>query len=378
MSSFINVPFLDLKAQHAALKDELIEVFSNAIDNAAFVGGAELQSFEEEFASFCQTKYAVGVASGTDALMLALKAIDVEAGETVVTVPNSFFATTEAITHVGAKIEFVDVDPDTKLMDPVKLEKHLAQRDSNSKLAAIIPVHLYGQVADMDAINQIAQKYNAKVIEDSAQAHGALYKGKPAGGFGSAACFSFYAGKNLGACGEAGAICTNDEEIAKKIKMLREHGQEKKHVYKYEGYNARMDAIQAGFLRIKLPYLPGWNKKRQDIAGQFDRAFNALDGIRPVTISTDNKSVHHLYVVFADNRDSLADYLGEHNIACGHHYPEPLHLMDVYSRLQHKRGDFPVAEKAAEQLLSLPIYPEMTQEQINHVIQTVSDWVKNQ
>jgi dTDP-4-amino-4,6-dideoxygalactose transaminase len=361
------IPFLDLRSLHAPLKDEMMAVVSEIIDNAAFVGGAALNHFEKSFAVFNGCQHAVGVGNGTDAVRLALQALGIGSGKTVVTVPNTFIATTEAISHCGAKFAFVDVEPDTCLMDPQALEAYFAENTAD----AVVPVHLYGQCADMDAIEEVAQRHGAVVVADAAQAHGATYKGRPAGGLGKAAAFSFYPGKNLGACGEAGAVTTNDGEIAKKIAMLREHGQAEKHHHELEGTNSRLDALQAAFLSIKLKHLNEWNDDRRRISDLYDQAFATSDRIRPITIRPDNVPSRHLYVVHLNDREKVMCALEAQQIGYGLHYPISLHLQKCYAGLGLREGSYPHAENSARELLSLPLFPGMTAEQAELVAEAV-------
>jgi dTDP-4-amino-4,6-dideoxygalactose transaminase len=373
------IPFLDLITQHLPLKDELIQVVSAAIDSASFVSGPQVSGFEADFARYLQTQYAVGVGSGTDALRLALIAMGIGKENRVITVPNTFIATTEAISQAGAQIDFVDVDGDTCLMDPDRLEDFLndcfAKRKKAERPVAIVPVHLYGQCADMDAIQHLAKRFDLKVLEDAAQAHGATYKSKFAGSLGDAAAFSFYPGKNLGALGEAGAVTTNDRSVAEKVRILRDHGQHKKYYHIMEGYNSRLDAIQAGFLRLKLPHLDEWNAQRRQIAAIYDQSFSGDDKVRPIKIAPNNISCYHLYVIRVKERDALQAKLKEAGIITGLHYPMPLHLQECYKTLGFRQGDFPSAEKAASEILSLPVYPSMRPEQAVRVAQEVKKFV---
>lgn len=373
------IPFLDLISQHSPLKDELMQVVSGAIDSAGFIGGPLVSGFEGDFARYVQTQYAIGVGSGTDALRLALLALGIRKGARVITVPNTFIATTEAISQAGASIDFVDVDEDTCLMDPGCLEDFLrdcfAKRPKSQRPVAVVPVHLYGQCADMDAIRGLANKYELKVLEDAAQAHGATYKGKSAGGLGDAAAFSFYPGKNLGALGEAGAVTTNYPEVADKVRILRDHGQRTKYFHSLEGYNSRLDAIQAGFLRVKLRRLDEWNEKRRRIAAIYDQSFDGIGGIRPVKILPYNHSCYHLYVIHVTQRDALKPWLEAKRIAIGLHYPLPLHLQECYRHLGYSPGSFPRAERSAAELLSLPIYPDLAEEQARRVAQEVLNFL---
>ena len=378
----MQVPFLDLKAQYKQIESEVVPAVTEAMAAGMFIGGPQVAGFEEEFAAFCDSRYCIGVGSGTDALRFALMAAGVGPGDAVVTVPNTFIATTEAISQVGATPIFVDIDPQTYTMDPQKLEDYLAKRlkpqASSLKLRpkAVIPVHLYGQTADMDPILDIARQYDLVVIEDACQAHGAAYKNRKAGSLSIAGCFSFYPGKNLGAFGEAGAVVTRDEEVAQKIRMIRDHGQAQKYFHDTEGYNGRLDAIQAAVLRIKLKRLQDWNQSRRKNAALYTELLQEASGITLPVEAGFAESVYHLYVILADNRDGLQEFLSEKGIATGLHYPLPLHLQKAYTRLGYVKGDFPAAESAAERLLSLPMYPELTEQQIDYVCSSIREYLK--
>ena len=356
------IPFLDLVTPHVELEEELLDVVRKALRSAHFIGGEEVESFEKEFAAFCETQHAVGVGSGTDALRLALIAAGVGKDDTVVTVPNTFIATTEAISQAGAQIAFVDIDERTYNMDPVKLEEYL---ESHPPVKAVIPVHLYGQMCEMDAILDLSRRYNFLVIEDACQAHGAEYFSSirnrwfKAGSMGTAAAFSFYPGKNLGACGEGGAVTTNDPEVAAKVKMLRDHGQAKKYYHDMEGYNGRLDAIQAGFLRVKLRHLAEWNEDRRQAARKYAEL---LSDIKDIVIPYEpdwSKAVYHLYVIRVSEREKLQKYLAEQQIGSALHYPVPLHLQNAYASCGHGQGSFPITEKVAGDILSLPMFPQL-------------------
>ena len=373
------IAFLDLISPHEELEKELVAVFQKALKTAGFIGGPMLEEFERSFAAFCEARFAIGVNSGTDALRFALMAAGVRKGDSVITVPNTFIATTEAISQAGAGPEFVDVDERTYNMNPEKLREFLEQRCSRDRLGrlvsrntgrpvtAIVPVHLYGQSADMDAIQELADRYQLVVIEDACQAHGAEYfskreqRWKKIGSMGNAAGFSFYPGKNLGACGEAGIVTTNDEETACKIRMIRDHGQAKKYYHDIEGYNGRLDSLQAGILSVKLKYLPGWNQSRRERAHKYNDLFA---GTEPKIMTpfepTWSKAVYHLYVVQVENREEVQAALAEQGIGTGIHYPIPLHLQKAYTYLGYRVGDFPVCERAAHQILSLPMFPTIS------------------
>jgi dTDP-4-amino-4,6-dideoxygalactose transaminase len=380
------IPFLDLVTVHRELREELRAVFEAALDSAGFIGGPMVQDFERDFAEFCDARYGIGMASGTDAVRLALAASGIEPGETVVTVPLTFFATTEAISQVGARFDFVDVDARTYTMDPAKLRAYLeteCTRDATGRLVtkragspvrAVIPVHLYGQMADMDPILELALEFGLIVIEDACQAHGAEYLSKKdgkwhkAGSLGRAAAFSFYPGKNLGACGEAGAVTTDDEQIARGCRMLRDHGQSKKYVHDIEGYNGRLDAIQAGLLRVKLCHLAKWNDQRREVARGYDELFaGAEDTVVAPHVPSWSRPVYHLYVVRVSDRERVQTDLASRGIGTGIHYPIPLHLVKAYEALGFRPGDFPVSEQATAHVLSLPMFPGLTPAQQERV-----------
>lgn len=361
------IPFLNLKAQHQALKAELLAAVSEVIDSTAFAGGPYVAKFEEEFASYCTTKYAVGVGNGTDALWFALLALGVGPGDEVITVANSFIATAEAISYCGASPVFVDIDESTYNMDPALLERAITP-----KTKAIIPVHLYGQMADMDPIMEIARKHNLFVVEDASQAHGAEYKGRRAGTIGDVGCFSFYPGKNLGACGEAGACVTNDSALRSKIAMFREHGQAKKYYHDVIGWNGRMDGIQGAMLSVKLKHLESWTEARRAHASEYTKAFAKVHGVLTPKEAAYSRHVYHLYVLRVKNRDEMLKNLAEKGISCAIHYPLPLHLQNAYKSLRQGRGSFPIAERCAEEIISLPMFPELTREEIAEVVSRVS------
>ena len=394
MANATKIPFLDLVTPHQDLQEELLAVVKKAFSNAAFIGGPMVESFEREFASFCDTKYCVGVNSGTDALRFAFMAMGVNCGDIIITVPNTFIATTEAISQAGARIAFVDIDEQNYTMDPEKLREYLetrceidsrsetlVERASRHRIAGIVPVHLYGQTADMDPILDLARKYNLFVIEDACQAHGAEYFSKKdnvwkrAGSMGKAAAFSFYPGKNLGACGEGGAVTTNDENIAQRVKSIRDHGQAKKYYHDIEGYNGRLDSIQAGWLSVKLRHLTEWNESRRALAHQYHRLLSEAKGAVVVPREAAwTKGVYHLYVVRVAEREALQAYLSEAGIGNGIHYPIPLHLQNAYQHLNFKKGDYPVTESVAAEIVSLPMYPQMTQEQLEEVAKKLKEF----
>ena len=396
MSANAKVPFLDLVSPHEELKDELCDVFRTALGSAAFIGGPMVEGFERDFAAFCGVEHCVGVNSGTDALRFALMAAGVKAGDIVVTVPNTFIATTEAISQSGARPVFVDVDERTYNMDPAKLreyiesecyvdsEGHLVDRKLDMRVVAVVPVHLYGQPADMDPIMELAEQYKLLVIEDACQAHGAEYFSRKqqrwakAGSMGLAAAFSFYPGKNLGACGEGGAVTTNNAELAKRIRMLRDHGQAQKYYHDTEGYNGRLDAIQAGILAVKLKHLRDWNEQRQSCAREYHGQFAGSDAdVRLPFEPSWAKAVYHLYVIRVSDRQGLQRHLTEVGIGTGIHYPVPLHLQKAYEGLGYRAGDFPVTEQVASEILSLPMYPDLMSAQQVDVVKCVLEFVQS-
>ena len=362
----MKVPFLDLKAQHEPIREELLEQFQKVLANTAFAGGFFTAEFEADFAKFCQCEHAIGVGSGTEALWVALVAKGIGPGDEVITVPNSFIATAEAISFTGAKPVFIDVDERTYTMNPDLLEAAITP-----KTKAVIPVHLYGQIADMDPIVEIARKHGLFVLEDSAQAHGAEYKGRRAGSIGDAAAFSFYPGKNLGACGEAGAVTTNDADLAAKMRMFRDHGQEKKYIHGMVGWNCRMDGFQGAALKIKLKHLPAWTEARRSHAKKYSELLQGIDGLTVPYVPDYSNPVFHLYSLHYAKRDELLEAMKEKEIFCGLHYPVPIHLQQAYKDLGHKKGDFPVAEKNAAEQLSLPMFAELTDEQVEFVAKEI-------
>ena len=390
-----SVPFLDLITPHRQQREELVRAFEQALDTAGFVGGPMVAGFEREFSRFCGTRNCVGVGSGTDAVRFALIAAGVNPGDVVVTVPNTFIATTEAITQTGATPDFVDVDERTYNMDPDQLLKYLQvqcsvdgttgrvyNRGLGKPVTAVVPVHLYGQPADMDPILELADRFGLIVVEDACQAHGAEYYSrkervwKKAGAMSKAAAFSFYPGKNLGACGEGGAVTTDDDEVARHVRMLRDHGQSRKYYHDREGYNGRLDAIQAGILRVKLAHLSEWNESRRQAAVRYRELFTAANGHEFPPYEPDwSKPVYHLYVVRVRDRESLIRRLADENIATGIHYPVPLHLQKAYEAFGYKLGDFPVTEKVAPEILSLPMFPELSADQQQRVAQVLLKFV---
>lgn len=366
----MKVPFLDLKAQYDTIRDEIAVAIQQVLDKTAFAGGPFVQKFEEEFAAFCGTKHCIGVGSGTDALWLALRGLGIGPGDEVITVPNTFIATAEAISICGARPVFVDVDDKTYTMNPALLEAAITP-----KTKAIIPVHLFGQTADMDPILEIARRHKLLVIEDACQAHGAEYKGRKAGSVGDAGCFSFYPGKNLGAYGEAGAVVTNNADLDRTIRMLRDHGQAKKYYHSLIGWNARMDGIQGAVLSAKLKHLDKWTEARRRNAMIYDELLKGVRGVAAPVEASYGKHVYHLYAIRVPDRDRLIASLAEKEIFCGIHYPIPVHLLDAYAFLDLGKGSFPVAEKSAAEFVSLPMFPELTGEQIKSIILALKEYL---
>jgi dTDP-4-amino-4,6-dideoxygalactose transaminase len=358
----MKVPFLDLKAHHAPMIDEFDGAIREVIESSAFAGGPFVERFEQEFAAYCGSKYAIGVGNGTDALWLALLAFGIGEGDEVITVPNTFIATAEAIAYCRARPVFVDVDEDTFTMNPAQLEKIIT-----GKTKAIIPVHLFGQPADIDPILEFARAHGLRVIEDAAQAHGATYKGRKAGTMGDAGCFSFYPGKNLGAFGEAGAVVTDGAELAEKIRALRDHGQARKYHHTLIGWNCRMDGIQAAVLSIKLGRLEESNLRRRKHACRYNEVFAEMDEIATPFEADYARHVYHVYAIRVQEREEVRRHLEDRGIGCAVHYPIPIHLQQACRSLGYKEGGFPVAENLAKEFLSLPMFPELTEEQIEYV-----------
>jgi len=364
----MNVPFLDLKAHHAPLREEFDRAITDVIASGIFAGGPAVTRFEQAFAKFCECDHAVGLGSGTEAVWLALLACGVGHTDEVITVASTFMATAEAITFCGATPVFVDVDEHTYTMSPAALLRALTPRTK-----AIVPVHLFGQVADMDPILDFARRHSLFVIEDAAQAHGAEYKGRKAGSIGDVGCFSFYPGKNLGALGEAGAVVTSNADLSKKIRVLRDHGQVRKYHHTMIGWNCRMDAIQGACLAIKLPHLQRGNELRRKHAQRYEDGLSGFNSIVTPKEADYSRHVYHVYAVRTEGRDQLMQELEQKGIACGVHYPVPVHLQQAYVHLGYGEGAFPVSETIAREFLSLPMYPELTEDQIDFVIESVTE-----
>jgi len=355
------VPFVDLYQQHQEIEAELVEVFQRVLRKSSFILGAEVQNFERSFASYVGATDSIGVNNGTAALQLVLEALGIGPGHEVITVANTFIATAEAISAVGARPVFVDVDPVSYNMDPALVEDAIT-----SRTAALLPVHLYGQATDLDSLLEIAQRHNIHLIEDACQAHGARYKQKRVGTFGIAGCFSFYPGKNLGCLGEGGAIVTNDSQLAERMRMLRDHGSVKKYEHRVPGYNFRMEGLQGGFLSVKLNHLDSWNERRRSAAMRYRELLSDSGLTLPAEMAY-GEHVYHLYVIQSDNRDALRQQLSAAGIETGLHYPVPLHLQEAYACLGYSRGSFPVSEQLAQRILSLPMHPGISEAQIAQV-----------
>ncbi len=373
----MKIPLMDIQAQYLSVKNEIDEVVHKVMNEAGFIGGPEKDNFEKEYSELFGARHTIGVGNGTDAIFLVLKALGIGPGDEVVTAANSFIASSEAVTAVGAKVVFCDVDEKTFLMDLNKLEDILKKKSvrSGGKIKAVLPVHLYGRVCDMSKIMELAEKYGVKVIEDTAQAHLAKWNGKTAGTFGAAGTFSFYPGKNLGAFGDAGAVVTNDTDLAEKIRKLANHGRAHKAKYEHEieGFNSRLDSLQAAVLRVKLRHLKKWTEARQEKAQTYDRMLNSLENVIRPEIPGKDQHVFHLYVVRVRNRDEVYQNLQKKNVLAGIHYPIALPYLKAYEYMGHSAGDFPVALKLSKEILSLPLYPEMTLEAQSEVVRSLKE-----
>ena len=367
----ISVPFLDLKSQHRSLREDLWRVWDEVLDSAGFIGGSPIEQFEKAFAAFCETKHAVGVGNGTDALLLALRALGIGRGDEVIVPANSFVATAAGVVHAGATPVFVDIDPRTYNIDVNQIENHISPQTK-----AIIPVHLYGQPADISPVLELAKLYGLKVIEDAAQAHGALYHGRRAGSMGDAACFSFYPGKNLGACGDGGAVVTSDPDLAQSLRRLREHGGLRKYEHDVVGYNSRLDSLQAAALHIKLGFLDQRNEMRRRHAESYRELLSDITGIVTPFVLSGVTSVYHLYVIRVEtgSRTDLQDYLKDHGVQTLIHYPIPIHRTRAFA--EFRKHDCPIAEEYAERILSLPMYPELETSQLEYIAGLLSDFIK--
>lgn len=366
----MKIPFVDLKAGYQPLKKEIIAAIEGVLEEMHLYLGPNVQALEDEFASYCGTKYAIGVGSGTDAIIIALASAGIKSGDEVITTPHTFFATTEAIAHVGAVPVFVDIDPDTYNIDPSLIEKKITD-----KTKAILPVHMYGQSADMKPILDIAQKYGIKIIEDACQSHGAEYLGKKCGSFSDAGCFSFYYTKNLGAYGEGGIITTNDPDIVERARKYRTHGHKSKYEHVLIGYNSRLDEMQAAVLRVKLKHLDKYDEARRAIAKRYNELLKDTPLILPKE-ATGRKHIYHLYVLRCKERGELQQYLADADIETGIHYKNPVHLQEACRSYGYKKEDFPVTESICEEILSLPIYPELKDEDVERVVQKIKEFFR--
>jgi dTDP-4-amino-4,6-dideoxygalactose transaminase len=362
----VEVPLVDLRAQYRAIREEVRAAIDGVLETTSFIGGKGLVDFQDDFARFAGTRYALGCSSGTSALHLALLACGLEPGDEVITVPNTFIATTEAITQAGGRIRFVDADPQAFTLDPNALASAMTPRTK-----AIIPVQLFGQTADMDPILATARQHGAKVIEDAAQSHGARYKGRPSGALGDLSAFSFYPGKNLGAYGDGGMVTTNDDAMAATVRLLLDHGRTSKYEHSAEGFNYRLDTLQAAILHVKLRHLDAWNEARRGVAAAYNARLSGIDELTLPVEQPDRRHVYHIYAVQTPRRDALKAHLAERGISAGVHYPIPLHLQPAYRHLEIPKGRYPVAERLSETFLSLPVYPEMGEPQIAAVVTAV-------
>ncbi len=365
----MKIPLVDLRAQYQLLAGEMNEALSQVLQRGDYILGQEVAEFEREFASYCDCRYAVGVASGTDALHLALEACGIGPGDEVITAPNSFVATASAISFCGARPVFVDIDPDRFTINPDLVASAITE-----KTRAIVPIHLYGQPVDMDALCPVAERFGLSIVEDACQAHGAEYNGRRIGSLGRAAAFSFYPGKNLGGCGDGGAVTTNDPEIAARVKQLRNYGQRVKYHHETLAYNSRLDTIQAAILRVKLQYLDTWNRRRQAIAASYTQLFDGCPVELPKSFEGSSHA-YHLYVIRTTSRDELLHHLNQQGIGAGIHYPIPIHLQPAYQSLGCRAGDFPKSEASCREVLSLPIHPLMSDEQIEQVVLSVKKYI---
>lgn len=366
----MKIPLLDLRSQYNSIKGKIGDAINAVLETQSFVLGREVESLEKEVAAYCDTKYAVGVASGTDALMLSLKALGIKENDEVITTPTTFIATAEAISYVGAKPVFADIDKKSYEIDPSLIERRITK-----KTKAILPVHIYGQCADMDPILDIAGKYNLKVVEDCAQAIGALYKNRKAGSMGDAGCLSFFPSKNLGAFGDGGMVVTNDSKLAEKLMLLRVHGSSVRYRHDIIGYNSRLDNLQAAVLRVKLKYLDKWIEMRRKAAALYGTLFKETPIVTPF-VPDYNEHTYHLYVIAAPLRDKLLEHLEADGIEARVYYPIPVHLQKCYSGLGYKKGDFAISEWQADNTLAIPVYPELTAENIEKVVGCIKEFLK--
>ena len=363
------IPLVDLKANYLHIKEEIDSTIKDVIDNSAFIMGEPVKRFEREFAEATESRFCAGTSNGTSSLVVALQAIGLKPGDEAITVPNTFIATTEAVTFLGGKLKFVDVEEKTLLMNPDLIKDQITK-----KTKVIIPVHIFGQMADMERIKEIGDKYNIKIIEDAAQAHFATFKGKQPGYYGDIACYSFFPAKNLGCFGD-GSVTTNDEEYAKKMAMLCDHGRISKYEHLIEGFNFRLDALQAAILSVKLKHLGKWTELRRKNAGIYNKLLP--DAVQKPFEAENRKHVYYAYQIMVGNRNRLNDHLARNGISCGIYYPIPLHLQKAYEYMNLKKGSFPVTENSCERLLALPMYPELKEEQIKYICNKIKEGVKN-
>lgn len=361
----MKIQFVDLNAQYNEIREEVTEAIQNVIKDSAFIGGKYLKQFESNYAEYIGTKHCIGVGNGTDALHIALKALGIEQGDEVITVANSFIATSEAVTNAGAVVKFVDCLYDTYNIDIERIKNAIT-----GKTRAIIPVHLYGQPVDMDPLLELAKKHDLRVVEDCAQAHGARYKGKNVGTFGDCACFSFFPGKNLGAYGDAGAVLTNDDKIAKMARMYANHGRFEKYNQEFEGVNSRLDGIQAAILNVKLKHLERWTERRREIARRYDEGLSNV--VVAPKVLPDVRHVYHLYIIRINSRDEVKEKLAAAGVATGIHYPIPLPSLKAYSYLGHKENEYPIAHSLSREILSLPIHGSMKDDEVSYVIEKIN------
>ena len=366
----MDVPSLDLKPQYAGIKQQVLSAVNEVLESQYFIGGPKVEQLEKAIAEYCGCKYAVGVSSGTDAILNALLSLGIGPGDEVITTPFTFFATAGCIVRTGARPVFVDIDPESFNIDTAEIGKSLSKQTK-----AVLPVHLFGQMANMDPIVGLAEEAKVAVVEDAAQCIGASYKGQRAGRMGSCGCFSFYPTKNLGAAGDAGMVVTNDEQLAERLRLMRHHGDESAYVHKLIGGNFRLDAVQAAILLVKLEHLDKWNSERQANAAYYDKAFGECDQVVTPSVAKDSISVYNQYVIRVPKRDEVAEHLRQNGVGCGIYYPLSLHMQECFSKLGYKEGDFPQAERAAKEVLALPIYPELTTEQKDEVIGRVLEAV---
>jgi len=371
-AAHMRIPAIDLHTQHERLHEELLQALTSVLNSCAFVNGPEVAAFEREFAAYCEVGRSVGVGSGTDALTLTLRALGIAAADAVALPAFTFAATAEAVCHVGAQPVLVDIEPQSFTLDPEGLRR--AIRKHRGSLRAVIPVHVYGQPAAMDEIAAVAAEAGLAIIEDAAQAHGARYRGRRVGGLGIAGCFSFYPTKNLGALGDAGAVTTNDNDLADRIALLRDHGQNRKYIHDIVGFNSRLDALQAAALRVKMRYLDTWNARRRVLAARYRAQLAEIHTVQVAAPATDCEHVYHLFVVRCRERNALREHLQARGIVSSVHYPLPLHFQPAFAHLGYRQGDLPIAEAAANEVLALPLYPELAEDSVTEICAAIREW----